>query len=63
MKEEIRFNTAQAMSDESVADGVLKCEKLKAFPLRAGAAIVWELLFRVVWEILDMLGREKIKGI
>lgn len=51
------------MSDESVADGVLKCEKLKAFPLRAGAAIVWELLFRVVWEILDMLGREKIKGI
>jgi hypothetical protein len=64
------LNIVKAIYDKSTANIILKCEKLKPFPLKSGTrtrqgCLLYPLLFNIVLEFLDRTIRqeEKIKGI
>ena len=60
--EETYLNIIKAIYDKPTANIILKCETLKAFPLRSGTkqgCLLLPLLFSIVLEVLAMVIREE----
>ena len=56
------INIIKAIYDKPIANTILNCEKLKAFPLRSGRRAgcpLWPLLFNIVLEVLATPTREE----